>query len=75
MVADDSTSVFELHLTDYQPAGAARSAGEVHREISWLGLGMDAEKYPNVGPIQRLRAAELQLRALLDRDDMRSVSQ
>ncbi len=70
MVADDSTSVFELHLTDYPPAGAARASGEVQRSISWLGLRTDAERYPKIEPIQQLRAAEVELRALLERDDM-----
>ncbi len=73
MVADDSTSVFELHLTDYRPAGAARASGEVQRSISWLGLRTDAERYPEIEPIQQLRAAEIELRALLERDDLRRI--
>ncbi len=73
MVADDSTSVFELHLTGYRPAGEVLTAGEVHRTISWLGLGTDAERYPEIEPSQQLRAAELELRALLERGDLRRV--
>ncbi len=73
MVADDSTSVFELQLTGYQPAGTASSSGEVHRTISWTGLCTDAETYPEIESIQQLRAAELELRALLERDDLRRI--
>ncbi len=69
-VADDSTSVFELHLTGYRPEGTASASGEVHRAISWLGLRTDAERYSEIEPIQQLRAAELELRALLERDDL-----
>lgn len=66
MVADDSTSVFELNLT-------AVSSGEAQRKVSWSGLGTDAAKYPNIEPIQQLRSIELQLRALLERDDLWKV--
>ncbi len=71
MVADDSTSVFELHLTGYRPAGSATPTGEIHRAVSWLGLATDAERYPEIEPIRRLRDAELELRALLERSDLR----
>ena len=73
MVADDSTSVFELHLTGYQPAGAASISREVHRTIAWLGLRTDAERYPEIAPLQQLRVVELELRALLERDDLRRI--
>ncbi len=66
VVADESISVFELNLT-------AVSSGELQRKISWSGLGTDAEKYPDIEPIQKLRAAELQLRALLEHDDLWGV--
>ena len=69
-VADDSTSVFELHLTSYRPAGTAPTSGEIHRTISWTGLRTDAEIYPEIAPIQQLRAAELELRALIERDNL-----
>lgn len=70
MVADDSTSVFELHLSDYSAAGLAQPSGEVNRDISWLGLRTDAERYPDIEPIQQLRAAEIELRNLLEREDL-----
>lgn len=73
MVVGDSTSVFELHLTGYQPAGSALISGEVHRTISWLGLGTDAKRYPKIEPIQQLRAAEIESRALLKRDNLRRI--
>lgn len=66
MVADDSTSVFELNLT-------AVSSGELKRKVSWLGLGTDAERYPDIEPIQQLRAAEVQLRALLEHEELWKV--
>ncbi len=73
MVADDSTSVFELHLQDYQVVGAATTSGEVNRTISWLGLGTDARRYPQLASIQQLRNAELEIKALLERDDLWKV--
>ena len=79
MVADDSTSVFELHLTGYRPVGAAGAAGaaltnsETHRSFSWRGLATDAERYPEIEAIQRLRAAEIELRALVERGDLTRV--
>ena len=66
MVADQSTSVFELNLT-------AVSAGELQRRVSWQGLGSDAERYPDIESIQKLRAVELQLHALLEHDDLWGV--
>lgn len=66
-VADATISVFELNLT-------AVSAGELRRKISWPGLRSDADRYPDVEPIQQLRAAELQLRGLLDRNDLSKVN-
>lgn len=69
-VADDSTSVFELHLTGYRPAGSATTTGAIHRTVSWRGLATDAERYPEIEPILRLRAAELELRALLERREL-----
>jgi len=74
MVADDSTTVFELHLTGYRPAGNSLAASAtVDRSLSWRGLGTDAERYPDIEPIQQLRAAELELRTLLERADLRRV--
>lgn len=73
MVADDSTSVFEIHLTGYRPPGSAMTTGEIHRTFSWLGLGTDAERYPEIEPLRRLRAAELELRSLVERDDLQRV--
>ncbi len=66
VVADESSSVFELNLT-------AVDSGELQRKISWPGLRSDAERYPDIEPIQKLRAVELQLRALLERDDLWNV--
>jgi len=80
LVADDSTSVFEIHLESYSsPRGAtapgmAQTSGPVHRTTRWLGLGTDAARYPEIAEIQRLRAAELELRALVDRPDLRRVA-
>ncbi|MGI9237297.1 MAG: hypothetical protein ACR2QZ_07860 [Woeseiaceae bacterium] len=65
-VADASISVFELNLT-------AVSAGELQRKISWPSLEADAKRYPDIQSIQQLRAAELQLREMLDRDDLSKV--
>lgn len=66
VVADDSTSVFELNLT-------AVSSGELQRKVSWSGLRTDAERFPDIEAIQQLRAVELQLRALLERGDLSRI--
>ena len=71
VVADESTSVFELHVTGYRQAGSALTTGEIRRTVSWLGLATDAERYPGIEAIRRLRAAELELRALLERDELK----
>ncbi len=74
MVADDSTAVFEIHLSNYRPAGNAYAeAINVDRTVLWHGLRTDAERYPAIEAIQQLRAAELELRALLERADLRRV--
>jgi len=70
MVADDSTSVFEFHLQSYQAAGALAPMGEINRSISWRGLATDARRYPQLASIQQLRNAELELRELLERNDL-----
>ena len=75
IVSCDSTSVFKLQLTSYQEAGSKLMVSAVDQTISWMGLGSDAERYPAVKPIQNLRAAELELRALLERDNLARVAQ
>ena len=73
MVADESTSIFELHIAGYRPAGAVLTQSEIHRTITWTGLATDATRFPEVEAIQRLRTAELELRALLERDSLRRI--
>ena len=74
MVADDSTSVFELDLSSYAGSGQFSGApATMKRSIHWRGLRTDAERYTELQPIQQLRAAELELRAFLERPDLRRV--
>ncbi len=73
-VEDDSITVLELHLLGYGPAGGTRTSGEVHRGIRWLGLRTDAARFPHIEPLQRLLAAEEDLRALTERNDLRRTS-
>lgn len=70
LVADDTTSVFEFHITGYRPEGSGMTSGPIDQAFSWLGVETDAGRYPTLEPIQRLRAAELELRALLEADDL-----
>lgn len=69
-VSDDSISVFELQLWGHRAAGEIFFAGEIDRQLSWLGLETDAGRFPGIEAIQRLRSVELELRALWDRDDL-----
>ena len=69
-VADQNISVLELRLTGYRAPGSPFAAGEIHQTISWRGLTTDAERYPEIERIQQLRAAELRLQSLLERDDL-----
>ena len=69
-VSDDSISVFELHLLGYRAAGEAFFAGEIDRQLSWLGLETDAGRFPGVEAIRNLRSVELELRALWNRNDL-----
>jgi hypothetical protein len=72
-VADDDISLFELRLLEYRAPGSTFAAGEIHQKIRWQGLRTDAERHPQIERIQRLRAAELTLRSLLVRDDLRRL--
>ena len=66
VVADKPLSVFELNLT-------AVGSGQLQRKISWSGLDSDVRQYPDIEPIQKLRAAEQMLRGLVARDDLSKI--
>jgi len=65
MVMDAATTVIEIHLDGYTPAGEA--GGELTRvdqRISWYALDFDAKKFRELKPLQDLLAAVQELRAL-----------
>lgn len=45
----------------------------IERTVSWSGLRDDARRFSGIAPLQGLRAAELDLRALMEREDLRRV--
>lgn len=72
IVADASTSVFEVHLDRYRPAGGAEIAN-VRKKVAWSGLRNDASQYRSVTPLQQLAGAEEAFRALMQRPDLAKI--
>lgn len=69
-IADAEVSVFHLGVDSYRPAGAGSAVKLSSMERVWRGLRYDAERYPEVAPIQALMRAETALRALAEHDDL-----
>jgi hypothetical protein len=61
VVSDASSSTIEIQLD------------RVQKKIAWHGLRDDAREYPGVAAIQRLAAAERELRALMERPELEKV--
>ena len=67
-LADAPISEFELNLTGYRPSGPPGvTYGDLRPRVVWRGLFWDAEKFPQIVELQRLAAAELELRALTEK--------
>lgn len=71
-VADDSTTVIEMQLARYVPAGGRAVTG-VHKRIAWDAVRWDAAHHPDITALQGLAAAEQELRALRERPDLTRV--
>ncbi|MCZ6623325.1 MAG: hypothetical protein O7B35_03670, partial [Deltaproteobacteria bacterium] len=73
-VADASTTVIEVRLDRYQPAGeAGQEILNVDKKITWYGLRSDARRYPNIEAIQNLAAAQKELQAVMQRQDLEKI--
>jgi hypothetical protein len=71
---DPSLTHIRLRLERYRPAGA--SDGEpkqADKRIRWPALADDAAEYPAIEAIRNLAAAERELAAIMERDDLRSI--
>lgn len=73
-VTDASTTVIEVRLDRYQPAGeAGQEILNVDKKITWYGLRSDARRYPNIEAIQNLAAAQKELWAVMQRQDLEKI--
>ncbi len=72
IIADGDTTVIEIHLESYtSPDGTTTT--DLSKKISWYGLQWDAKEYPGVETLQKLAAAERELLALCQREDLVKV--
>lgn len=70
-VLDASTTVIEVRVDRYKPAGyKTQELRNIHKKITWYGLRSDAKRHPHIEAIQNLAAAEHELRALMQRQDL-----
>ena len=72
-ISDATITHIVLRLESLQPAPGARSIANLEQRIAWPNLQSDAERFPELPRIADLAAAERDLRALLDRSDLRRV--
>lgn len=73
-VAGAEVTRIELHLESYRPAEpGAEMQRNVQATARWEGLQWDAERYPEIDALARLAAAERELRALMERDDLERI--
>ena len=71
MIADAATTVIEVHLELYAPAGShGPPQAEFHSTFSWYALQQNADEFGEVDELQQLAAAEKDLLQLATRDDI-----
>ena len=68
-LVDGDTTVIEIHLESYT-APDGRTTTDLSKKISWYGLQWDAKEYPGVQTLQKLAAAERELLAFCQREDL-----
>jgi hypothetical protein len=61
---DPSTTIIELRLSHYRPAGAVAYDLGVHKRVEWRGVRGAARHHPSVHALQGLAAAQRELDAL-----------
>ncbi len=73
-ILDASTTLIEVRLDRYRPAGYnTQEVRDVHKRITWYSLRSDAERHPQIEAIQNLAAAERELLALMQRQDLEKI--
>jgi hypothetical protein len=66
-VTDESTTIVELNLDRYQPAGRRPALIGVSKRVVWHGLRQDVARHPSVRAIADVAAARSELLATMDR--------
>jgi hypothetical protein len=61
---DPSTTIIELRLSHYRPAGAVAYDLGVQKRVEWRGVRGAARHHPSVNALQGLAAAQRELDAL-----------
>lgn len=69
---DGDTTVIEIHLDSYTASNGITTT-DLSKKISWYGLQWDAQQYPGVQTLKNLAAAERELLALCEREDLVKV--
>ncbi|MBW2274740.1 MAG: hypothetical protein JRG96_15845 [Deltaproteobacteria bacterium] len=73
-VSDPETVTVELHLDRYRGAGpGAREQRDLVKRIRWRGLRSDLRRHPELEDLQRLGEVHGDLRALMERPDLRPL--
>lgn len=73
--SDDSLTVMEIHLVKYKPAGVNMATSQnVTKKISWHGLRNNAKQNPEVSELKDLAAAQKELLALTEHENLKAVN-
>ena len=72
--SDEVTTVIDVHMESYQPAGVSAPAQlNVHKQIRWSALEWDARQFPGISALQELHATCADLMSLTERPDLQKL--
>ncbi|GMQ89558.1 MAG: hypothetical protein BMS9Abin09_1058 [Gammaproteobacteria bacterium] len=74
-VSDVTETVIEVNLDRYQRSPASTPVNGLKKSFSWKSLQLDARRYPESIAIQRAAASARMLHAVIQRPDLKRMSQ
>lgn len=73
-ISDAPTTLIEIYPNRYQSSGMFEQGDwDAKKNISWYGLKWTAEQFPNIEEIQYLLLVQQELRALMERSDLKKI--
>ena len=72
--SDGETTVIEMYLDGYRPAGKSGPMREkVRKKVSWHGLRWDAKQNPGIASLKGIADVEHELRGLVEHKDLQKI--